>query len=80
MSRSPSKGRARAAAALLCVAVSTLSGCAGLRQALSPAPKGAPSGPDGWLVYSVRAFRFEVAVVSETDILDGLARSLFEPG
>ena len=59
MSRSPSKGRARAAAALLCVAVSTLSGCAGLRQALSPAPKGAPSGRDGWLVYSVRAFRFE---------------------
>jgi hypothetical protein len=58
MSRSAWKGRARAAA-LLCVAASALSGCATLRQALSSAPRGVPSGRDGWLVYSVRAFRFE---------------------
>lgn len=36
-----------------------LSGCAGLRQALSAAPRGTPSGRDGWLVYSVRALQFE---------------------
>jgi hypothetical protein len=49
----------RAAAVLLCAAVATLSGCAGLRQALSGAPKGTPSGRDGWLIYSVRALHFE---------------------
>ncbi|WP_242342398.1 hypothetical protein [Anaeromyxobacter terrae] len=60
MSRSASRARAtRAAAFLLCVAVATLSGCASLRQALSPAPRGAPSGREGWLVYTVHALRFE---------------------
>ncbi len=57
MRRPASWARAgRVAAALLVVA---LSGCASLRQALSPAPRGAPSGRDGWLVYSVHALRFE---------------------
>jgi hypothetical protein len=58
MSRSASKTRARAAA-MLCVAVSALSGCAGLQRALTHAPRGEPSGRDGWLVYSVHALRFE---------------------
>ncbi|WP_242338060.1 MULTISPECIES: hypothetical protein [Anaeromyxobacter] len=51
--------RATRAALVLCVAVATLSGCATVRQALSPAPRGVPSGRDGWLVYSVHALRFE---------------------
>ena len=45
--------------ALLLAAVAALSGCAGLRQALEPAPQGAPSGRPGWLVYTVGALRFE---------------------
>lgn len=54
MSRSASSLRIVAALLLL-----ALSACAGLRQALSPAPRGTASGRDGWLVYSVRALRFE---------------------
>lgn len=59
MTRCPSPARALRATALLIAAAVALSGCAGLRQALSPAPRGVPSGRDGWLVYSVRALRFE---------------------
>jgi hypothetical protein len=36
-----------------------LSGCAGIREALAPAPVGMPSGREGWLVYEVRDLRFE---------------------
>ena len=36
-----------------------LCGCAGIREALGPAPVGKPSGRDGWLVYELRDFRFE---------------------
>lgn len=45
--------------ALLLAAVAALSGCAGLRQALEPAPRGVPSGRAGWLVYTVGALSFE---------------------
>jgi hypothetical protein len=37
----------------------SLSACAMLREALSPAPQGKPSGRDGWLVYSAGDLRFE---------------------
>ncbi len=56
MRRAPSAGAARA---LLLAALAALSGCAGIRQALAPAPVGAPSGRPGWLVYTVGALRFE---------------------
>jgi hypothetical protein len=36
-----------------------LSGCATLREAFQPPPQGAPSGRDGWLVYTVGAMRLE---------------------
>ncbi|BDG06333.1 hypothetical protein [Anaeromyxobacter oryzae] len=41
------------------LAVAVLSGCAGIREALSPPPQGKPSGREGWLVYGVGALRFE---------------------
>jgi hypothetical protein len=43
---------------LVLLAVS-LSACAGLREALAPAPEGKPSGRDGWLVYELRDLRFQ---------------------
>jgi len=43
--------------ALLAVA---LCACAGIRDALAPAPVGKPSGRAGWLVYELRELRFEV--------------------
>lgn len=45
--------------ALLLALVAALSGCAGLREALAPAPTGAASGRAGWLVYTVGDLRFE---------------------
>jgi hypothetical protein len=45
--------------ALLLALVAVLSGCAGLREALAPAPRGEPSGRPGWLVYTVGGLRFE---------------------
>jgi len=44
---------------LALVAVVALSGCATLRDAFAPAPVGRPSGREGWLVYELRALRFE---------------------
>ncbi|HEY6005208.1 MAG TPA: hypothetical protein VIV57_20175 [Anaeromyxobacter sp.] len=44
--------------ALLAAALA-LSGCAGLRDALAPAPAGKPSGREGWLVYELKDLRFE---------------------
>lgn len=43
----------------LAVLVLALAGCATLRDALAPAPVGKPSGREGWLVYELRALRFE---------------------
>lgn len=48
--------RAALAASLLATA---LSGCAGLKRALEPAPQGKPAAREGWLVYTVGALRFE---------------------
>jgi hypothetical protein len=42
-----------------CVALALLSGCASIRNAVGPPPRGAPSGRPGWLVYPVGALRFE---------------------
>jgi hypothetical protein len=36
-----------------------LSGCAGVREALSGAPEGVPAGREGWLRYTVGQLRFE---------------------
>ncbi|HVO20254.1 MAG TPA: hypothetical protein VMU15_13410 [Anaeromyxobacter sp.] len=36
-----------------------LTGCAGVREALSPAPEGVPAGREGWLLYAVGQLRFE---------------------
>jgi len=44
---------------LLVLAALALAGCATIRDALAPAPVGKPSGRDGWLVYELRALRFE---------------------
>lgn len=44
---------------LLAAALLALAGCAALRDAMAPAPVGAPSGRDGWLVYALRDLRFE---------------------
>ena len=37
----------------------SLCACAGLREAMSPAPEGVPSGREGWLLYAVGQLRFE---------------------
>ncbi|ACL65809.1 conserved hypothetical protein [Anaeromyxobacter dehalogenans 2CP-1] len=64
----------RAALALaLALGPLLLGGCAGLREALSPAPEGVPSGRPGWLVYTVGALRFEAP---ETWRASGSARKL----
>jgi hypothetical protein len=44
---------------LLAAALLSLTGCAALRDAVAPAPVGAPSGREGWLVYALRDLRFE---------------------
>jgi hypothetical protein len=44
--------------ALVLAAALALS-CAGVREALTPAPQGQPSGRDGWLLYTLGALRFE---------------------
>jgi hypothetical protein len=43
----------------LALAAALTLGCAGVREALTPAPQGQPSGRDGWLLYTVGALRFE---------------------
>jgi hypothetical protein len=43
----------------LAIALGLLSGCASIRNAVSPPPRGTPSGRPGWLVYPVGALRFE---------------------
>jgi hypothetical protein len=48
-------GWARGAA----LATLLLGGCAGVREALSPAPEGVPAGREGWLLYAVGQLRFE---------------------
>jgi hypothetical protein len=50
---------ALARAAVLALALAGASGCAFFRDVIEPAPKGAPSGREGWLVYPVAALRFE---------------------
>jgi hypothetical protein len=52
-------GFGRGASVLACVALVALSGCASIRNAVGPPPRGAPSGRPGWLVYPVGALRFE---------------------
>jgi hypothetical protein len=44
---------------VLLAAALALAGCAGFRDALAPAPVGAPSARAGWLVYALHDFRFE---------------------
>ena len=44
---------------LLLLSALALAGCATLRDAFAPAPVGKPSGREGWLVYELRALRFE---------------------
>jgi hypothetical protein len=61
--RPPARGRL----ALALLAAGALLACAGVREALSPAPEGVPSGRDGWLRYAVGELRFEAP--------DGWARS-----
>ncbi len=52
-------GFRRGASVFACVAVALLSGCASIRNAVGPPPRGVPSGRPGWLVYPVGALRFE---------------------
>lgn len=44
---------------LLPALLAALSGCAGVREALAPAPRGEPSGRPGWLAYAMGDLRFE---------------------
>jgi hypothetical protein len=44
---------------LLLAAALSATGCAGMREAISPAPEGVPSGREGWLRYQVGQLRFE---------------------
>ncbi len=57
-SRSPRRARGAARRAAI-LALTLLSACASLRNAVSPAPQGTPSGRAGWVVYPVGALRFE---------------------
>jgi hypothetical protein len=58
MSRSPRRSPRAIFAAL---ALALVAGCASVREALSPPPRGAPSGRPGWLVYPVGGLRFEAS-------------------
>ncbi|MGC3998535.1 MAG: hypothetical protein QM767_14145 [Anaeromyxobacter sp.] len=52
-----SAGAARRSALLALLLA--LGGCAGVREALAPAPQGEPSSREGWVFYTVGALRFE---------------------
>jgi hypothetical protein len=61
MSQCGRKRRSKGAPAIalaLAVALSG-SGCAGVREAMSSAPEGVPSGREGWMRYTVGQLRFE---------------------
>jgi hypothetical protein len=53
------RGRLRRAARLAALAGALALACAGVREALAPAPEGVPSGRDGWLRYAVGALHFD---------------------
>jgi hypothetical protein len=56
----------RSALVPVLAALALLAGCASIRNAVSPPPKGTPSGRAGFLVYPVGALRFEAPAAWET--------------
>jgi hypothetical protein len=64
---------------VLVAALVLLSGCAAIRDALTPAPKGRPTDRDGWLVYAVGAL--EVQAPAEWQVRGDAERvTLTAPG